>query len=77
MSDLVPAIAGGCAGFGVFEHDENFPLIAVGVAGPCLILQCVAAIDLHLVDGQKPGGDPAFARLQNVIGGCDLNAQVR
>src|SRR5690606_2169591 len=39
--------------------------------------QCVAAIDLHLVDGDKTGLDPAFPRLQYVIGRGGLDAEMR
>jgi hypothetical protein len=77
MSDLLAAPADLGLRFGVFEHDESFPFIAVRVACPGLVLESIAAIDLHLVNGHKPGLDPSFADSEDVFGRCDLKPEVR
>ena len=61
--------------FGI-EHGEYFPLVAVRVASPRLILQSVAAVDLHFVDRDQAGFDPSLACFKYVVSRLDLDPKV-
>src|SRR5215470_17822559 len=61
----------------VFQDDEYFPLVAVRIANPSLVLNRIAATRLHLVASQEPGLGPLFTNRQHILRRGDLNAQVR
>jgi hypothetical protein len=60
----------------VFEHDEDLPLVAVGVFDPGLVLRGVAAVGLHFVAGEEAALVPLLADSQHVGGRCDLDAEM-
>jgi hypothetical protein len=48
----------------VFQNDKDFPLVAVRVSDPRLILHRVAATGLHLVARCQPGDYPPVASFE-------------
>src|SRR5271168_3572550 len=61
----------------VFENDEHFPLIAIRIMHPSLILRRIAAVGLHLVASHQPGVRPFLSNAQDILRQTDLNAHVR
>src|SRR5258707_12210995 len=69
--------SGGGFGEVVLEEDKDFPLVAVGVMDPRLVLRGIAAVWFHLVAGDETGVDPGLSDAEDIVGRGDLNAQVR
>jgi hypothetical protein len=66
-----------CSGLRCSRTAKHFPLIAVRIRQPELVLACVAAAELHLVPGCQASGLDASADRHDVARGLHLQAEVR
>src|SRR5271163_1720114 len=57
----------------VLENNEHFPLIAVRIMHPRLILRRIAAIGLHLVASHQTSAYPFLPDAEHICGRIDLN----
>src|SRR5262245_54322609 len=60
----------------VLEHDEHFPIVAVRIAYPGFVLQCVATVGLHFISCQQSGLFPFLPHRQYVCGLLNLNSEM-
>src|SRR5690348_16783184 len=61
----------------ILEYGENFPLVAVRVANPGLVLQGVATFRFHFVARRQPALLPVLPHGQDLRSGGYLNTHVR